>query len=726
MKIQRIETHNLNSLYGTHVIDLEKALDGASLFLIFGPTGSGKSTLMDAVSLALFGLTPRLDGKSGDSTRDPRAIMSRGEGECSAEVIFSKLECGERKVYRAKWACHRARKKPTGDFQRSTRSLELLGADGSFEILVSDNRNKRIEPAFSKALEDFSVNDFNRSMLLAQGQFDAFLSAPPDARAGILERLTDTSEYQAIGERASRINSRHREHLRALAVLADVDGSLDADALVALQARHKLNIEQFDASRTTQQRSVATLKWFDVEVAGRLALAAAKTQSSALAEEQVDAKPKLDQLAEHERCGAEDAFTRLDAVTEKAARFDTLSSALKALDATLPALKETALKAATTATGAKARSERAGTHLETLRPLATSASKASDELIVATKQAAQTTEALAKATLALQTSESELAVATTAMAAASQAVSAAERDLAEHPADAKLAAEWPAIHDGLAALISQKKTLTKQLKDIEATRARLDAEARQIAEARALRVAAREEALTPLRQNKKSRLDALSELQTTAEYEGSRLAASTAVEQMRMRQKLLHQAQGPVTEATSHAEQLSNQSAEALTLSDAIEANRLLFASQAQALKQSTALEAVLKTALERTLSMDAVATHRGTLAPGEACLLCGSTEHPWSNDPEREAEDRLLTEMVEAARLEHEQAATGRDAARTVLNKTEGTLDTQVEQLETLQAAQQEAVKRQGVLTELATAALKACDLAAEISSADLQAAAN
>ena len=63
MKLLHIEVTNLNSLYGTHRVDLEQALAGASLFLIHGPMGTGKSTLMDAVSLALFGKTPRLDNK---------------------------------------------------------------------------------------------------------------------------------------------------------------------------------------------------------------------------------------------------------------------------------------------------------------------------------------------------------------------------------------------------------------------------------------------------------------------------------------------------------------------------------------------------------------------------------------------------------------------------------------------------------------------------------------
>ena len=91
MRLHKISLLNLNSLYGEQSLDLERDLQGASLFLIHGRTGSGKSTVMDAVSLALFGKTPRLDAQRNAPGADPCSIMSRGTGECRAEVEFSRL-----------------------------------------------------------------------------------------------------------------------------------------------------------------------------------------------------------------------------------------------------------------------------------------------------------------------------------------------------------------------------------------------------------------------------------------------------------------------------------------------------------------------------------------------------------------------------------------------------------------------------------------------------------
>ena len=83
MKILHIRFANLNSLAGAWAIDLtgpEYLADG--IFAITGPTGAGKSTILDAVCLALYGRTPRLKLVS----KSTNEIMTRHTGECWAEV----------------------------------------------------------------------------------------------------------------------------------------------------------------------------------------------------------------------------------------------------------------------------------------------------------------------------------------------------------------------------------------------------------------------------------------------------------------------------------------------------------------------------------------------------------------------------------------------------------------------------------------------------------------
>ena len=85
MRIQNIRFQNLNSLTGIWEIDLTRPdFVSAGIFAITGPTGAGKTTILDAICLALYGRTPRLKTLS-DSENE---IMSRQTGECMAEVVF--------------------------------------------------------------------------------------------------------------------------------------------------------------------------------------------------------------------------------------------------------------------------------------------------------------------------------------------------------------------------------------------------------------------------------------------------------------------------------------------------------------------------------------------------------------------------------------------------------------------------------------------------------------
>ena len=121
MRIQNIRFQNLNSLTGIWEIDLTRPdFVSAGIFAITGPTGAGKTTILDAICLALYGRTPRLKTLS-DSENE---IMSRQTGECMAEVVFQ-IASGRR--YRCHWSQRRARKSPEGRLQAARH--EIADAD---------------------------------------------------------------------------------------------------------------------------------------------------------------------------------------------------------------------------------------------------------------------------------------------------------------------------------------------------------------------------------------------------------------------------------------------------------------------------------------------------------------------------------------------------------------------------------------------------------------------
>jgi len=185
MRILYIRFKNLNSLVGEWEIDLtHPAFTSNGIFAITGPTGAGKTTILDAICLALYGRTPRLN----KITRSGNEIMSRQMSECFAEVIFE-TSSGR---YRCHWSQHRARKKSDGELQAPKHEISDAVTGKIFETKIR---------GVAEQIESISGIDFDRfirSVLLAQGGFAAFLQAGPDERAPILEQITGTEIYSQI------------------------------------------------------------------------------------------------------------------------------------------------------------------------------------------------------------------------------------------------------------------------------------------------------------------------------------------------------------------------------------------------------------------------------------------------------------------------------------------------------------------------------------------------
>jgi exonuclease SbcC len=224
MRFHKLALSNLNSLAGEHVVDFDALTRGAGLFLIHGPTGAGKSTILDAICLALFGQTPRL-GDTGKETRDgvdegasdesAARVLTVGAGECRVVLEVSVVdEQGTRTHFRAGWSVQRAHGRPDGKFQAPQRMLEEL-VHGSWQTLVSSTKKTDVVPAFDRMLRGLSFVDFQRTILLAQFKFREFLEADVKARTAILERMTDSEKFRRIGQLANAERRRAEEVVRS-------------------------------------------------------------------------------------------------------------------------------------------------------------------------------------------------------------------------------------------------------------------------------------------------------------------------------------------------------------------------------------------------------------------------------------------------------------------------------------------------------------------------------
>ena len=203
MKILQIRLKNLNSLVGEWEIDLtHPAYETGGIFAITGPTGAGKTTILDAVCLALYGRTPRLSKVS----KGANDIMSRQTGECYAEVSFA-TQSGR---YCSHWSQRRARRKADGELQAPKHEISNLDTG-----LVVETKLRGVAEQI-ELVTGMDFDRFTRSMLLAQGGFAAFLQAAADERAPILEQITGTGIYSQI---SMKVHERRSEERRRLDVL---------------------------------------------------------------------------------------------------------------------------------------------------------------------------------------------------------------------------------------------------------------------------------------------------------------------------------------------------------------------------------------------------------------------------------------------------------------------------------------------------------------------------
>lgn len=203
MRIRKVRLKNLNSLAGDWEFDLTgEAFSADGIFAITGPTGSGKTTILDAICLALYGCTPRLKTIS----KSTNEIMHRRAADCSAEVEIATAGG----VYRCTWAQERARGKPDGALQ--TPHHEIADAI-SGDILTT---RKREVPKRVEELTGMDYDRFTRSVMLAQGDFAAFLNASPDERSPLLEQITGTEIYSRI---SVAVHLRRREEQEIFKVL---------------------------------------------------------------------------------------------------------------------------------------------------------------------------------------------------------------------------------------------------------------------------------------------------------------------------------------------------------------------------------------------------------------------------------------------------------------------------------------------------------------------------
>ncbi|MEU8827107.1 AAA family ATPase [Streptomyces sp. NPDC048636] len=194
MRLHRLAVTAFGPFGGTQEIDFAE-LSTAGLFLLHGPTGAGKTSVLDAVCYALYGQVPGARQGSGPSLRSDHA-----DPFTPTEVVLE-LTVGERRLEITRSPEQpRPKKRGTGTTREKAQSLlrEFVPATGKWKAL--SRSHQEIGEEIGQLL-GMSREQFCQVVLLPQGDFARFLRADEMARGKLLGRLFDTSRFAAVEER---------------------------------------------------------------------------------------------------------------------------------------------------------------------------------------------------------------------------------------------------------------------------------------------------------------------------------------------------------------------------------------------------------------------------------------------------------------------------------------------------------------------------------------------
>ena len=231
-----LSVSGLHSFREKQEIDFETLCQGG-IFGIFGPTGSGKSSLLDAMTLALYGKVER-------ATNNTQGIMNHAEDTLSVSFTFalSDLRYRVERTY-----------KRSGDVSIRSANSRLIEIGDENTVLADKDRDvsQRIQEILG-----LTIDDFTRAVVLPQGKFAEFLSLKGTERRQMLQRLFQLEKYgdQFNRRLRSRVDEK-KHHLNE--VTAEQTGLGDASKEFLKEAKEAVNTADQAAQKAKEDLLLA-------------------------------------------------------------------------------------------------------------------------------------------------------------------------------------------------------------------------------------------------------------------------------------------------------------------------------------------------------------------------------------------------------------------------------------------------------------------------------------
>ena len=651
MKICKLKLKNLNSFREEVELNFENPpLDEASLIAITGPTGSGKTTLLDAICVALYGKTPRL---SGQGSQNPNHLISHGETEGFAEVIF--MANGVR--YLGTWSAK----------QKGSPKVALFYADD--HKLITDKLSTRgkslgsSEKTVSEEVEAILGLDFDafrRSVMLAQGEFAAFLKAGDEERRTILEATAGIAIYdelkKVLNDKVSEVEAANAGVVDKLNKIPEASQEQLTEAeteLDSLQAEADALGTQSQQIQDEKQREEGRKKDFE------------QLQSSEERQDELaNAQQEIDVLQETlENANRADRL-RPEKQTYDTAKFD-LENAEKALDTVTTEKTEAEGQVKTDQTvydeKEKAYQTTSDEHAQKMplyRDAKLDVARASDQLAEVDKQAT----ALADVNKQIDEVSRQLAERQTERTELQKQITVAQTFLDENSLPLDRQQRLTRATGLQAELGSQENQLETELAnkaDAEENMSSLKQEIKKLSDTHTKYTSEKAEAETTLE-------DATTHL--------SKLLAAGTREEWIDRKELADQTQPILQRYKDILEDIENMSEQISELNNTLSTlNAELVQIEAELREQTEVCRHAAKAverceeALRSEMLTNPINQLRQHLHIGEPCLVCGATEHPSAGVVEPESKERLqdAKNALEIAKTEAQVAQDRRQALK-------------------------------------------------------------
>ncbi|ADU30229.1 AAA family ATPase [Evansella cellulosilytica] len=234
MKPLTLSLKGLHSFREKQTVDFRTLCEGG-IFGIFGPTGSGKSSLLDAMTLALYGKVER-------AANNTQGILNHAEDTLFVSFSFQ-LGHGKRtKSYEVERTFKRS-----GDITVRSSTCRFIDTTSERVVLAdkTGDVNRQIED-----LLGLSIDDFTRAVVLPQGKFSEFLSLKGQDRRQMLQRLFHLEKYGDDLQRKLKSRLMDSKHERELIEKEQIGlGNASQEALMELETELKVNVDKIKETK---------------------------------------------------------------------------------------------------------------------------------------------------------------------------------------------------------------------------------------------------------------------------------------------------------------------------------------------------------------------------------------------------------------------------------------------------------------------------------------------